>query len=98
MAVSAGERKGCPESARAGGAPPGLGRSPLGRRRTLPLLEGAKKGVGVLVAEQVGGLVELQGRVQEVVVGQLAPRLSDELLEGDLLAGQAALERTRAHP
>ena len=49
-------------------------RSPFSGRRALPLLEGAEERVGVFVAQEVRGFVQLERRVSEIVARQLTSR------------------------
>ena len=46
-----------------------MGFAPVGWWGTFPGAEGSDEGVGVFVAEEVGGFVELEEGVVEVVAG-----------------------------
>src|SRR5450432_2527621 len=63
---------------------------PLPRRCPFPLLKRAEERVRVFVAEEICGLVQLEGGVLEVMACELAARFASQLLEGDALVGQAA--------
>src|SRR6266542_1125896 len=60
-------------------------------------MERPEKGMGVLVPQEVRGLVELERRMQQVVASQLASRLLHELLKGRAVFRQSPLECPRAH-
>src|SRR6266545_4040222 len=93
--------KSTPLSSRSSGEPMGAGkvsvtRAPFAGRVALPVVECPGEGMGVLVAQEVRGLVELERRAQQVVAGQLAPRLLQQLLERRAVLGEPPLQRPGA--
>jgi hypothetical protein len=60
-------------------------------------VEGANERVGVLVAEHVVCLVELERSVQQVVLGQLPTGLFHETVERQLLRQELTLQSPGAH-
>jgi hypothetical protein len=56
-------------------------------------MKGAEKGIGILITQQKSGLVEFNGAVLEVMMGEFTPSLLDELLERDVGIGKAATDR-----
>ena len=59
-------------------------------------MERAEERVGVFVAQEIRGFVELERRMQQVVARELAARLLDELLERRAVLREPALQRPRA--
>ena len=57
--------------------------APAPGRVALPLVERAEERARVLVAEDVRGLGQVEPRVQQVVVRELAARVLQDLLEGE---------------
>ena len=98
------------ENARRGRASDGRGRrqrpglsnfgavlsAPFAGRGAFPCLKGTKEGVGMLVTEEVGHRVEINGAVDEVVAGQFAAGLRQHLLKRHPRVRQPSLERARA--
>src|SRR3974390_2116759 len=71
--------------------------APFPRGSAFPSLKGSKERIGMLVAQQESGFVQFDGAMLEVVVRQFAPGVFDQLLEGDVGIGEAALQGARAH-
>ena len=58
--------------------------APVTWRGAFPHLKGAKERVGVLVAQQVGDLIEFDTAVFEIVVRQFPSGMLHQLLKGNL--------------
>src|SRR6185436_6776884 len=66
---------------------------PFGRRSSFPTLKGTKERIGVFKAQQKGGFIQLHSPLFQIMVGEFAARLFDELLKGNARVSQATLER-----
>src|SRR5580704_19302524 len=71
--------------------------SPILRRHSLPGAESAREGVGILVAEKIGSLCQLQDRVAEVVACHLMTCLIQHALVVRARILQPPLQSPRAH-
>src|SRR5580765_7808067 len=69
---------------------------PFAGRRSFPLLKGTKERIGVFKAQQKGGFVQLHSPLFQIMVGEFAARLFNELLKGNACVSQATLERACA--
>src|SRR5262245_32504120 len=76
----------CPRTRRAA-----MTRAPFTGGAALPAVERTEEGMGILIPQQVGGLVELERRVLQVVAGQLAARLLHQSLERCAVLRQSPL-------
>jgi len=56
----------------------------------------AKKRVRIFVAEKIGGFIQLQRGMQQIMLREFASRIFHQLLELRAFRSQAALQRPRA--
>ena len=60
-------------------------------------MKGAKKRIGVFKAEQEGGFAQFHAALFQIMMGEFAARLFNDLLKGDACIGKSALQRARSH-
>src|SRR3984885_7755463 len=69
----------------------------MGRRNSFPEAKSADEGARIFVAQEIGGLVQFEEGVVEVVAGQLMTSLFKDLLEAIACILQAALQGSGTH-
>src|ERR1700679_2926038 len=65
---------------------------PFTWRRAFPLLEGAEERIGVLVPQQIGGFVQLQRRMQQIMLREFTPGFFHQVLERNALRREPPLQ------
>jgi hypothetical protein len=72
-----------------------LSSAPVGGGNPLPDAEGADEGIRILIAEKIGGFVQLKHRIGKVMAGQLVTGLLQHLLETRACVLQVTLQGSR---
>src|SRR6266446_4076516 len=72
--------------------------TPLSRGGAFPCLESPIEGIGIIITEQEGGLVDFNSGLGEILVRHFLPGLGQELAKCGAFIGDPPLQGARAHP